>query len=64
MWEEGVRIYDTPGVPNNFPSTKHFLNNLSNKSKWCHNFCAKIKSSRKVKTKNDKRNMENAIEYP
>ena len=19
MWEEGVRIYDTPGVPNNFP---------------------------------------------
>ena len=20
MWEEGVRIYDTPGVPNNFPA--------------------------------------------
>ena len=20
MWEEGVRIYGTPGVPNNFPS--------------------------------------------
>ena len=19
MWEEGTRIYDTPGVPNNFP---------------------------------------------
>ena len=19
MWEEGVHIYDTPGVPNNFP---------------------------------------------
>ena len=19
MWEEGVRIYGTPGVPNNFP---------------------------------------------
>ena len=19
MWEEGVRIYDIPGVPNNFP---------------------------------------------
>ena len=27
MWEEGVRIYSTPGVPNNFPlkGVKTFL---------------------------------------
>ena len=23
MWEEGAYIYDTPGVPNNFPFEKH-----------------------------------------
>ena len=23
MWKEGVRIYDTPGVPNNFPRERH-----------------------------------------
>ena len=22
MWEKGARIYDTPGVPNNFPQLK------------------------------------------
>ena len=35
MWEEGVRIYDTPGVPNNFPKiireedkNKKFISNF------------------------------------
>ena len=23
MWEEGLRIYDNPGVPNNFPFVKY-----------------------------------------
>ena len=25
MWEEGVRIYGTPGVPNNFPHSYEFM---------------------------------------
>ena len=37
MWEEGVRIYGTPGVPNNFPLNiayiKYFLNEKKKKVK-------------------------------
>ena len=28
MWEEGVRIYDTPGVPNNFMPYKKTQNTM------------------------------------
>ena len=30
MWEEGARIYGTPGVPNNFPNkVEHICNILT-----------------------------------
>ena len=40
MWEEGVRIYDTPGVPNNFSpdietlGTKYVVYPKKNTIRW------------------------------
>ena len=55
MWEEEVRIYDTPGVPNNFPNLEkcYTQNIITTNSKWQllqavigrqkSNFCGKFK---------------------